>query len=77
MKYRIENLKEFESALKNAKEKIDFLLSLDLSEKELNDEDIEKISELDKELWSLSREIWNNSPKIKLVSSKGTEFTIR
>ncbi len=77
MKYRIDNVKKFESNLKNVKEKIEFLLSLDLSEKELNDEDIGKISELDRELWKLSREIWNDGPRIKLVSSNGVELTIR
>ena len=77
MKYKIENVKQFENDLKKAKEQIDFLLSLDLSEKELNDEDIEKILDIDKKLWGLSRKIWNNNPKIKLVSSNGVELTIR
>ena len=77
MKYKIENVKQFENDLKKAKEQIDFLLSLDLSEKELNDEDIEKILDLDKKLLGLSRKIWNNNPKIKLVSSNGVELTIR
>lgn len=76
MKYKIENIDKYEKDLLKVKENIEFLLSLDLTTKELNEEDIEKIYELDKNLWKISRDIWNDRPEIKLVSPNGLELTI-
>lgn len=76
MKYKIENIDKYEKDLLKVKEDIEFLLSLDLTTKELNEEDIEKIYELDKNLWKISRDIWNDRPEIKLVSPNGLELTI-
>ena len=76
MKYKIGNIDKYEKDLLKVKENIEFLLSLDLTTKELNEEDIEKIYELDKNLWKISRDIWNDRPEIKLVSPNGLELTI-
>lgn len=76
MKYKIENIDKYEKDLLKVKKDIEFLLSLDLTTKEFNEEDIEKIYELDKNLWKISRDIWNDRPEIKLVSPNGLELTI-
>ena len=76
MKYKIENVEQFKEDLVSIREKIDMILKLDTSEKELTDESIEKIVELKKQILEYTRKNWGVNPKIKIVSSAGTELTV-